>query len=94
MPSKVPDDGFQYGKLAKNPYSTTVYNSGNGVLATGRQPANYTPSLVLSEYTRSPTNKHTGKSGPGWMPEFSGSRLPCSPQLVGAQRAGWRRSFQ
>jgi hypothetical protein len=28
MHSKVPGNGFQYGKLAKNPYSTAVYDLG------------------------------------------------------------------
>jgi hypothetical protein len=74
MPSKVPDDGFQFGKLAKNPCSTTLYHLSNGVHATGRQLANYIPSLVHSEFTRNPTNKHTGKNDPGWMLEFSGSK--------------------
>jgi hypothetical protein len=50
MPSKVPDNGFQFGKLANNPCSTTLYDLGNGVHANGRQLANLIPSLVLSEY--------------------------------------------
>jgi hypothetical protein len=72
MPSNVPGDGFQFGKLANNPCSTTLCDLGNGVHANGRQLANLIPSLVLSEYSRGPSNKHTSKSDP-WVLKLNGS---------------------
>ena len=74
MPSEVPHGGFQFGNLAQNPCSTTVYDLGNGVSATGRELRNYIPSLVRSEYLGDPSKKkHTSKGDPGWMLKLNDS---------------------
>ena len=64
------------------------------VSANGRQLANYIPSIVHSEYTRDPSNKHTSKSDPGWMLKLNDSEpfaVKISANLSKKMRDGCSR---